>query len=46
MDDLEAYGWSKERIDTSINSLIQEGIVWIDLHEGKRNIYFPSLMKI
>ena len=40
------HGWSAERFETIINTLMQEGIVWLDIHHGERVYCFPSMWKI
>lgn len=38
-------GWTLERFSFVINSLLLEGMVWIDDYNGERRYYFPSLWK-
>ncbi|KAJ1436123.1 EAP30 subunit of ELL complex-like protein [Ochromonadaceae sp. CCMP2298] len=39
------HGWTQERFDRIMDTLLQEGIVWIDDHNGERRYYFPSMWK-
>lgn len=35
--------WSRERIDSAINFMIKEGLVWVDQNEKTSEFYFPGL---
>eukprot|EP00607_Mallomonas_marina_P009542 CAMPEP_0182419462 /NCGR_PEP_ID=MMETSP1167-20130531/3922_1 /TAXON_ID=2988 /ORGANISM="Mallomonas Sp, Strain CCMP3275" /LENGTH=171 /DNA_ID=CAMNT_0024594411 /DNA_START=256 /DNA_END=771 /DNA_ORIENTATION=- len=37
-------GWSSERFDTIINSLMRDGIIWVDYHNGRNQYFFPCLL--
>lgn len=39
------YGWTTERFERIINPLLQEGIVWVDIHNGDKVYWFPSMWK-
>jgi len=35
--------WDKQRFDTVLNLMLQEGMIWIDLQSGEPEYWFPSL---
>lgn len=37
------HGWTDERFALIIRPLLSDGMVWLDLHDGKASYYFPSL---
>lgn len=39
------HGWSSDRFDRIVSTLLQEGIVWLDYHNGEKIYYFPSMWK-
>jgi ESCRT-II complex subunit VPS22 len=39
------HGWTSDRFETIITPLLQEGIVWVDIHNGERIYWFPSMWK-
>ncbi|CAG7835671.1 unnamed protein product [Allacma fusca] len=44
VDDLiKALGWKQSRVESVLEVLIREGIVWVDDHEGSRFYWFPSI---
>lgn len=36
-----ALGWQRERFQRAMDSLVSEGIAWIDRHEDKVTYWFP-----
>jgi ESCRT-II complex subunit VPS22 len=39
----EQFQWSNDRIQTAIDFMIKEGLVWIDNHGRQTEYYFPGL---
>ena len=37
-------GWGVERFNLVTESLLKEGVVWLDIHEGQWNLYIPAQM--
>lgn len=37
------HSWSDERIGSVLRVLLEEGIAWVDDHNGDRLYWFPSL---
>lgn len=35
--------WTRERFDVVVNSLLKNGMLWVDIHEDVTNYYFPSV---
>ena len=44
---LDEFKWDTLRIENVLNSMIKEGIVWLDVYSSgmtlQKNYYFPSL---
>jgi ESCRT-II complex subunit VPS22 len=43
---VHGLGWSEERFNRVLNTLLQERMIWIDRNEGVDYFYFPSLWKL
>lgn len=39
----QATGWGKERVERAMELLMQQGMVWIDVHKGDDYYWFPSV---
>ena len=39
---MDRYGWSSERFQLGMLSLLHEGIAWIDEYQGMANYEFPA----
>jgi hypothetical protein len=39
---MESHGWTVERFMLSITPLLQEGIVWVDIHQGNTRYMVPA----
>ena len=36
-------GWEAERFNVVTETLVKEGLIWVDIHEGKWNLYIPAV---
>lgn len=39
----QATGWNNDRATRALDLLLQEGMAWLDVHQGESNYWFPSL---
>jgi hypothetical protein len=37
------HSWTKTRFAIAMNTLLSEGMSWIDIHDGQKKYYFPSV---
>lgn len=43
---MKSMGWTKERFNRATHTLMQDGMVWIDTHDGKSSISIASIIFI
>jgi ESCRT-II complex subunit VPS22 len=39
----QATGWTSDRATRALELLLQEGMAWLDTHQGETNYWFPSV---
>jgi len=37
--------WTQERCRSVIDPLVRDGLIWLDLHQGRTSLYFPALWR-
>lgn len=42
---ITSHGWSSERFHTIISTLLRDGVVWVDIHQGQTTYMFPCVFK-
>ena len=46
VDDMsKSLGWDGDRSNRALELLLGKGMVWLDVHQGEKNYWFPSLWK-
>lgn len=37
------HSWTTTRFAIAMNTLLSEGMAWIDIYDGQKKYYFPSV---